>query len=92
LIIHIVSPISQRSEVMAAGALEQVVTFTHQQLMDMALEKAKELIKEQTTKDPTGSSIIQFSHGQENESTSNPLKGGKTDYSCTVRFMCNGKR
>jgi hypothetical protein len=76
---------------MIVGTLEQVVTFDHKQLMDMALEKAKERIKEETGKDPTGSSRIEISHGKENEESINPSTGGKVNYCATVRFLCNGQ-
>jgi hypothetical protein len=61
--------------------LLQVVNISHVDLTQLALDRAKALIREETGKDPTGSSEIKFT-----------VAGGpdKPESSCTVTFRANG--
>jgi len=60
--------------------IQQTVTFTQDDIKNVLIDKAKEQIKAETGKDPTGASSFTFQATSENET------------GAVVLFQCNGKR
>jgi hypothetical protein len=67
----------------AMPQVNQTVKFTFKDLQDLAIERAKSIVREQTGKDTTGSSSVQFS--------GHDVEGDKYAVEATVNFQCNGK-
>jgi hypothetical protein len=58
----------------------QTVTFTQEEIQAILVDKAKEQIKTETSKEPTGSSLFRFAEQD------------KEKQGAIVTFQCNGKR